>query len=418
MNKRGIALISVLIVSSAILAILAAGIRIGTSGVLHVSVAHRRNVALSAAEAGVYQAMSELEQDKNFEGEGEGTLGASGARYRFTVTNEIWGGGSATVVSTGSLGPVNRTLRVRLEPDTEGFDGLSLGGKVYAYDRAYINGISSASNPLYRPGNAHSEHSSGEDAFVGGDFDGDGEAATLRATGDVTTAGTIDSTDLDLIARQAEELVSQNGYRLDKDQMLSGNFPSATTVPSDGKFTGNARFSGDVTFPMKVTIEEGATVHIQGGSATFLAGVEGEGSLVVDGDVVIQTRAEFHSEYKEGITVLADGSISLAHPEAEASDSGLSYEMDAVGDYFAQMPSKSPSQIANGIPADAPRDGDFFLWLDTELSSGGDSEFLLWYQGDGSEAHPGLSTDTRAWLENSRPIKEDIKAWADSASTN
>lgn len=414
MKRRGIALISVLIVAAAILSILAAGMKMGSDGVLYVSRSHQRNVALGAAEAGVYQAMLELENDKNFQGTVSGTLSESGASYSFTVTNELWTGSNATVVSTGTLGNVSRTLRVSLEPDTEGFDAISLGGKVYAYDRAYINGIASVQNPVVRPGHAHSEFAGSDGSIVGGDFDGDGENALLLATGDVTTAGTINSDDLDLISRNANEMFSKPGYRLDKDEMLDKTF-GTPGMPADGVFTGNARFSGDVMFPMKVTIAKGATVHIQGGSASFLGGLEGDGSLVVDGDVIVQTTGDFNPQYNEGITVLSDGSISISHPEAEGNGSGLTYEIDAVGDYFAQMPPGAASQIATGIPVSAPRDGDFFLWIDSQLASGGDSEFDLWYNGNGTEVHPGLDSHTKAWLDNSRAIKEDIKSWADSA---
>ncbi len=415
MRRRGIALISVLMLAAAILAILAAGLQLGASGVLHVSQAHKRNVALCAAEAGVYEAVLRLENDKGFTGTAAGDLVASGGKFSISVTNDLWTGAEATVVSTGTYAGVSRTLKVSLQPDTEGFGALSLGGKVYTYDKAYINGISSAKNPLYRPGNGHSEFGGAtDDGFVGQDFNGDGEQARIRATGDLSAAGRFAS-DLEVVARSKKEMVHEPQYRLNKDEMLAVSF-SAGTVPTDGKFTGSARFNGDVTFPMKVTIAEGATIHIQGGSAKFLGGLEGKGSLVVDGDIVIQTDAEFDSSNDSGLKVLADGSIAISHPEASSDDEGVHYEIDAVGDYFAQMPPDAPSQIAQGVPVNAPRDGDFFLWIDDQLSGTPSPEFNQWYEGDGSEMNPGLSPSTKQWLGQSRGIKEDIKAWADSAN--
>jgi hypothetical protein len=201
---------------------------------------------------------------------------------------------------------------------------------------------------------------------------------------------------------------------LDKDEMLDVTF-SGGGVPSDGHFTGNVRLTGDVVFPMKVKIDKGATIHIEGGSAKFLAGVEGEGSLVVDGDIMIQTDGVFDSDNKEGLKVLADGSIAISHPDASTTEDGIEYEINEVGDFFAQMPPEAPAQIAQSIPVDAPRGGDFFLWLDSQLNSGGNSEFQVWYEGDGTELNPGLSDPTKQWLEQSRGIKEDIKAWADNA---
>jgi hypothetical protein len=414
MGRRGIALISVLIVLGSLLAIVAAGMQLGSSGVLMVSQTHIRNVALAAAEAGVYEAMMRLDQDKHFEGEGQGTLSESHSSYRYRVVNQLWAGSQATVISTGTYGSVSRTLRVTLEPDTEGFGGVALGGRMYTYDRAYINGISSAGNPLYRPGHAHSEWGHGtEFAFLGGDFDGDGARAQLRATGDLSTSGLFDNSNLSSLARNQNENHSKPQYRLSRDAMLDRSFTNGT-VPSDGRFTGNVRLSGDTVFPMKVYIAEGATVHIQGGDAKFMRGIEGKGSLVVDGDLMIQTDSKFDSDNDQGLKVLADGSIAVAHPEASTSDDGLHYEIDAVGDYFAQMPPEAPNQVSHGIPVTAPQDGDFFLWLDEKLSSGGDSEFNLWYNGDGTELNPGLSETTKEWLLRSRDIKEEIKAWADS----
>jgi hypothetical protein len=354
-----------------------------------------------------------LAENKTFNGTVSGTLAESGGSYRISVENHLWTGAEATVTSTGSFAGVDRTLKVTLEPDTEGFGGMSLGGKLYTYDKAYVNGISSAHNPLYRPGHAHSEYGSdGQDAFVGGDFDGDGDVARLKATGDLSATGRFASS-LHPVARNVDDGVSKPQYRLDKDSMLAGPFTS-NSVPSNGQVIDKTRLpEGNVTFTNKVTIEKGATLHVRG-DAQFLKGVEGEGNLVVDGDIVMQTDAEFDPGNNEGLKVLSDGSIAMTHPDASTSEDGIVYEIDAVGDFFAQMPPDAPAQISQGIPVTAPQDGEFFLWVDDKLTGGGDPEFNLWYEGDGTELYPGLSPTTKLWLEQSRLIKGDIQAWADS----
>ena len=52
-QRRGVALVVILVIAAVLLGIISVGLKMGSDGVLFVSAAHRRNVALSAAEAGV-----------------------------------------------------------------------------------------------------------------------------------------------------------------------------------------------------------------------------------------------------------------------------------------------------------------------------------------------------------------------------
>jgi hypothetical protein len=408
-NEKGIALISILVVSVALLAIISVGLKLGSSGVLYVSQTHQRNVALAAAEAGVYEAMRTLEGDKGFDGTFTGTLSESKATYNVEIENELFGARYATVTSTGQSGRVKRTLQIELEPDSAGFDGLSLAGKVYIFDKAYVNGISSSNKPIARPGKAHSEYP-GSKAFEGKDFAGDGTTPTLHTSGRLTTNGTFDG-GLTRISQSEAQGVSQPEYRLDPVEMRSGSFVSAGSV-SPGTLSTSTEITGDLEMTGELVIPKGVTLVVTG-DAKFLGGVKGDGQLVVDGDLLIRTNSDFDPTIEEGLKVHAEESIFITHPKSEIVDGEvIGGEFSVVGDYFAAMPVESSTEISVDIPVVAPKGAGFFTWFDSNVDSP-DSEFDLWYNGDGTDIHPGLSEDTKTWLQNSRAIHTQIEAWAD-----
>lgn len=408
-HNKGIALISILIVSAALLAILGIGLKMGSNGVLYVSQTHQRNVALAAAEAGVYEAMRALEADKTVEGELTGALTESGATYTVDVQNELFGASRAIVTSTGEYGRVKRTLRVELEPDSGGFEGIGLNGKVYIFDLAYVNGISSTDKPIPRPGNSHSEFS-GDKAFTGKDFQDDGSTPTLHASGNLTANGKFDK-DLTRIALNESEGVSEAQYRLDPDEMTSGSFVTAGSV-SPGTLGANTRIGGDLEMAGELVIPKGVTLHVQG-NAKFLGGVKGDGQLVVDGDLLIRTNSNFDPSTTEGLKVVSKESIFVTHPGTDIDEGEISSgDFSVVGDYFANMPMEASAELSVDIPTAAPKGADFFTWYDENVDSP-DSEFELWYNGDDTDIHPGLSEETKQWLQNSRAIHTEIADWAD-----
>lgn len=406
MGKKGMALVSVLIIAAALMGVLAVGIALGDRGVLFVSQSHKRNVALGAAEAGVYEVVMRLEADKNFNGTATGTLAGTGATFNATVDNQIWTGGSATVTSTGTLSGTSRTLLVTLEPDTISFGAVGVRGKVYTYDRTFINGIASPSNPIYRPGSIHSEFN-GNPSMVGDYFQGSG-SVDMRATGSITTQGQIGSS-LNPIADVVAEGLSKPQYRLSRSAMLSGGTPG-TSIPGDGVLTQSTVVSGG-QISQRVTVPKGMTLHVTS-DVEFLRGITGDGNVVVDGNAYVKTTAQFDPAVKEGVKLRASGSVSVSHPEVSIDDDdGMDYEYDLVGDYFAQMPPDASSQIANNLPVTAPGGAAFFDWFDANVGSA-DPQFNLWYNGDGTQTKPGLTPATKAWLQGSRPIKGQIATWA------
>lgn len=422
-KRRGIALISILAISAALLAIISVGLKIGSQGVLFVSQTHKRNVALSAAEAGVYEAMVALQGDKAFDGTTTGTLVDSQATYTVDVDNQLVGGNRvAIVVSTGEYGRVRRTLRAELEPDSVGFAAISINGKAYIFDQAYVNAIASPSDPISVPGSAHSEFNDPSEAsFVGKDFDEDGTTPNLHMTGELTTRGRFDSF-LSRVNLEEESSVSKPRYTLDTSQMTSGTFFDATSLPP-GPVTQNTSIQltpppdptdppDEIVFTDKIIVPKGVTLHIKDGNAKFLGGIGGEGQVVVDGDVLIRTDAAFDPSVEEGVKVAAGGSAFVTHPQTaietgEVIDPG----MDPIGDFFARMPAEAKTDLSVALPVAAPQGGNFFSWFDSNVGSP-DAEFDLWYDGDGTDIYPGLTTETKQWLNESRAIHTDIATWA------
>lgn len=409
-KKRGIALVTVLLVAAVLMTIVSVGLKLGSDGVLFVSNVHKRNVALAAAEAGVYEAIVALQNDKKFQGHLQGTLSGSQGTYSCDVRNTIFGDGLVRVVATGEFGGTRRTLKAELEPDSGGFDGLSVKGVVGVFQRSYVNAIASSENPVARPGNSHSEFTGAGGSYVGAEPQ-PGGPARLHVTGTLSTLGSFDSA-LDRVARDEEENYSKPTYRLDPTEMESGGGFTPATSLAPGTLAGNTEVNNEVEVTGKVVVPKGVKLVING-DARFLGGLSGEGEVVVHGNVVLRTDSTFDPEIKEGVKLYCDDSIVITHPTASVDQHGVDEgDFNAVGDFFAQMPLEASSELSTNLPLSAPRGGDFFDWFDGKVDSP-DPDFQLWYQGDDTSINPGLSEETKQWLQKSRPIHTEIEHWAD-----
>lgn len=411
MNRRGVALVTVLLVAAALLAIVSVGLKLGSDGVLFSSQAHKRNVAIGAAEAGVYQAMQRIQENKGFYGSANGTLASSGGEFVVSVENRLATDGVYRVTSTGTFGNVKRTLQVELEPDSSEYRALSLGGKVYVYERVFCNGITGVDERLVRPGNIHSQYASGA-TFLGREYERTGSlvAPHLHATGDLTTASSSLKSNLETTAAGERTSQSHNPYRLDDERMRPSSY--STSMPSGNVVASNVRLSGNRVFNSPVVVEKGATLHIQG-YAEFRGGLSGEGQVVVDQDVVVVANHRFDSSVKSGIKLHSDEAVLLIHPEVTIDDEGFEVPRNQdsrVGDYFASMPMQAVQELPASLPLDAPAGAEFFRWFKSNDQAGGSQEFRLWLDGDGSNVYPGLSQETKEWLRASNPGL--IENWA------
>lgn len=415
-RQHGVALMTVIVVSAVVLVVLSAGLKLGNSGVLFVSQVHKRNVALSAAEAGVYEAILALQKNRLAQGTFQGQLSESGASYSYTLENRFSSHRDAVVTSTGEYGDTKRSLKVLLEPDSAGFSGASLGAKVYVFDQAYFNAVASSDNPVARPGNAHSNYTKESLSFVGRDYDGNGRWG-LHATGTLSAGTNIDQT-LNPIARDISPNTTRDGYRLNRQKMLSqGGFTTRSTseLRAGGHLSSNVVVDGPIEIVGKLFIPKDVTLHVRGGKAEFLGGVSGDGQIVVDGDVLVRTDSALDSSVKEGTKIFSEGSAFIVHPTTSGGEEDLNIPPpNIVGDYFAQMPLEATYELSTNLPINAPQGGEFFSWVNSQVGGGGgDSNFQLWYNGDGTDIYPGLSEETKTWLNNSRPIQQHIQTWAD-----
>ncbi len=408
-SRRGIALVSILIVAATLLVFISVGLKMGSSGVLFVSQVHKRNVALGAAEAGVFEAMLRLQQNKHFTGNFQGTLTDSQGTYQVSVDNQLFGNRVARVTSTGEYGRVKRTIRAELEPDSAGMQALTLDGKVYVFDRAYVNAIASPSSPVARPGHAYTAYQSGgAHSYVGREFHSSGSNPLLHATGELSTRGNFDP-DLERVSMVELTNTVKQQYRLDPVQMASGSFATATTL-GPGVLAGSTEVNADVEVHGKVIVPKGTTLVING-DARFLGGLGGEGQVVVNGDALVRTDATFDPSIEEGIKLYVDQSLLITHPQTAVEDGEVQNAVfHEVGDYFAKMPIEASTDLSVALPVSAPRGTEFFSWFDQSVGSP-DSEFSLWYNGDGTDIYPGLTEETKQWLNDSRSLLPQLESW-------
>ena len=203
--------------------------------------------------------------------------------------------------------------------------------------------------------------------------------------------------------------------------MESGSFTTASSL-SPGILSGNTEISlADPTTDIievtgKVVVPKGVKLVIHG-SVKFLGGLGGEGEVVVDKDVLIRTDANFDPTVQEGVKLFAGDSVFITHPESSISGGVVNTDFSPVGDYFAQMPIQANSEISVGIPTSAPKGADFFTWFASGANSS-DQEYQLWYDGDGTDIHPGLSQETKTWLNQSTQgsLATEIENWAAGAT--
>ena len=252
---------------------------------------------------------------------------------------------------------------------------------------------------------------------MGRDFQEDGTIPNLHATGKLSTPGTFDP-QLTLTSSDATPGVSSPSNRLDVVDMQSGAFQQVTGL-APGTLTSNTEVevlaepevvSGLVVVPKDVKLVINGETH-------FLGGITGEGEVVVKGDCLIRTASNFDHTMKEGLKLHADGSLFLTHPSASIDGGTMSASQDPLGDFFAQMPIQASSELSVHLPVSAPRGGDFFTWF-ASVNGAATPDYDNWYNGDGTDIYPGLSQETKAWLNRSKhgTLAQDIANWADSSA--
>ncbi|CAM9971376.1 unnamed protein product, partial [Phaeothamnion confervicola] len=177
-KRRGMALITVLLVSVVVFIMVMVGLGVTGRNLLFVSSVHQRNRALCAAEAGVYALMAKLDSTPNFSGTLQGSLG-DGSSYSVTFTRS---GTQMEVYSTGLVNGVQRKLQTTVALSGDAFLGLSSEGYIQADGKNYLNGVLSTVNPISQHGNLHT-NSNASPAFS--------TSGKISVTGTLSTVGTI-----------------------------------------------------------------------------------------------------------------------------------------------------------------------------------------------------------------------------------
>jgi len=409
-RPRGLALIMVLLVSFVMLGVILTGLQVASTNVLFVAGIHQRNQALSAAEAGVYRVMIKLEGDRNYTGPLKGKPGveagqeaeAVGVPEEFEAWAEHVDPNTIIIRSRGKSGRFTRSLQCTVAVGGETYEAISSEGVIATEGPNYVNGIMKMTDPLPDKGNIHTN--SQAQPAIGGD-------SVLAVTGRASAGGTI--SDVVAADRKRESAPRQNPLKIDENELLEGYFDEGQ-IPADGHVTGNLKVPGGVEFHQPLVLSNNATLLIQG-DAVFHAGIEGNGSVVVQGNLSARTGKTLDTAHGEGVLLYADGDVTLVHPKVHADEvSGeLTAELDQVANFFAAMPGDAPFYMTERLPVGAPTGLDFFTWYKNQCQSPSE-DFKLWRDGDGTDLSPGLPKNITTWLDSSLSVYDSLKIWAKS----
>lgn len=393
--RKGMALITVLLVMSVVAICMLAGVQLTGKNLLFLGAVHRNNLCLGAAEAGVYGAIAQLEVNPAYAGPLSGQL-KNGSRFRVTLERA---GNTVRLTSAGSFDDSVRTLQVTLGVSSDSFPGLACEGLVDVGGSAFVNGIRTTANPLPDKGNIHT-NSNGDPAIVVGN--------RLSVTGEASAVGTIRGT---VHGTQKPGDDPQTLGSLNKAALLSGSFTTGG-VPANGVVTGKLYVDGDLQLDVPLVLQPNSVVHVRG-DAVLRKGVSGSGTLVCDGNVVLRGTEAVDLNNDKGVVVYAEKDLMVGHPLAAVDEDSLRFEapVDPVGEFFARMPDDAPYILGQRLPADAPIGLAFFNWYKDQAASGSAS-FQLWRDGDGSELSPGLPPTVKTWLNESIPLNAQLNAWA------
>ena len=392
-KRRGMAIITVLLISGVILTFVLGGLSVASQHLFQVSAQHNRHRALCAAEVGVSQARYRLEQNVAFAGPINGSV-QDGATYQVNVSHV---GPRAVVRSTGLASGQSQRLKVTLSLDADSFRGLDTQGPINVRSNGYVNGIRALADPRSARGNVYTQSNLTVEALK-----------KLSVTGMASVVGSITGT----VDGQTNNGGSPSALNFTKATLLATSFPNST-VPGSGIIGANTKISGDLLLSQALQIPAGMVVHVTG-DCVLHRGVSGEGTLVVDGNVLMRGGENLRADTPNGVLLYADGDVVLAHPSCYVDDSdsnGWTTNSSSVGDLFASMPEEVPYLLSQRLPPGAPADVNFFAWYQAQNSSPTPA-FLEWKNGDGTDLNPGLNPDVVNWLNQAASMHTAIESVA------
>ncbi len=381
-----------MLISGVILAFVLGGLNVASQHLFQVSALHGRNRALCAAEVGVSHAQYQLEENPAFAGPLSATL-ADTSKYSVTIERV---GTRAILHSVGEAAGQVQKLRVSLALDADTYRAGSSEALINVPTHAYINGIRSLLDPRSSRGNL----------FTNGDMTIDPHHR-LSATGRVSVRGTFD--DPDHVDGETSTDGTATAVSFTKASLLTGPFPGSF-IPGSGNLSQNTRVNSDVELSQALYIPAGVTLHVQG-DLTLHRGVTGEGTLVVEGTLILRGSDHLRDNSPKGLLVYAENDVVLAHPAAETDEddpNGFRAPIDPVGQLFADMPEEVPYLLRQRLPVGAPTNVNFFAWYDSQEATPS-AAFLEWRDGDGTTLNPGLPEHVTTWLTRASDMHNAIE---------
>ncbi len=423
-KKRALALITVLMVSMVLLMIVLTGVQITGRNLFTIGRSHDRNLALYAAESGIYKTLAEIETLDRYPTDGlrpRVQLGNDSA-YQVSTTRS---GDLITLRSQGFAPRATRTLEVSVTLSPDSFYGVVTQGPIGSGDDTFINAVLSTLNPKPGPGNIHTNDAS-SGAIVAEKITPT-DPQRLSVTGEATSVGQISATITGKSQTGAQFVNPQN---VDRNSLLgTAVYTNIPAIPADGIIRGHKRIS-EVDLERPLMIEEGAVLHVTGDLA-LARGVTGSGTLVVDGESLVRGSETIDTNNPRGVFFYAGGGVALVHPEAARATLSLTnftpepatpenpnpvvrpaeshetyeYVPDPISTFFADKPADAEFNLRQGLPLDAPTDLEFFEYYE-EQSIEPSEAFKLWMDGDETVGLTGLRPEVKQWLAKSKDDPE------------
>jgi hypothetical protein len=297
-----------------------------------------------------------------------------------------------------------RKVQVTVEREAGSYNALGSDGPIKMDGKVFINGISSILDPKLESGNVHTNYSGVENAI-------EGLGSLILSMSGQCSAPNKSKIAVDIPDSQKKES-SQNLQSIDKESLLGPirrNENVTNSIPSSGLITQNTHMSGDVIINGLVDMAAGTILYVEG-DLTINGGIQGSGTIVVDGKTTLRGTTELKTNNTEGLVLYSGSDVTIAHPlVVVAADGSMAGGQDVVAEYFAAMPEYAPLYITHNLPdsAQSCTGADFFQWYKDNQNSS-DADFKLWKNGDGTAANPGLSQEVIQWLDNSTEITTQI----------
>lgn len=340
------------------------------------------------------KAQYELEENPAYAGPATGLL-EDGSKYTVTIDHV---GTRVTLHSQGQASGQTQRLKVTMSLDADTYRALSSKGLLSFPTNAYINGIRALSDTRSARGNVHTQ----------GDLEIE-SGKTLSVTGLASAGGAFH--DPSRVEGDTGSGGPATNPNFTKASLLAVSFP-ASFIPVSGSVTQNTEVTGETNLNHPLHIPAGVTVHVDG-DLILNQGLYGEGTLVVEGNLLLRGSESLHNDTPKGVLVYSQKDIILAHPGAEVdpdASNGFTAPISEVGKLFADMPEGVPYLLRQRLPPGAPTNVNFFSWYASQKAAPSPA-FTEWQKGDkDSTLNPGLPPDVLKWLDRAADMHTQIEA--------